>query len=629
MAAAAETKELKEGQLRNTLAPLPETRRGYATHMYAINQKPSKTAPGGDKLIYTNGRSVIVRDLADPSKAWTFTEHKAKVNVAQFSPNGEWVASGDDEGRVIVWSASSQIVKQTVPVGKSILDLAWDSEGKRIVAVGDGAEAKAKVFAWDTGNNVGTIDFHSKAILSVAYKPTRPFRIVTSSEDLLVNFYEGPPFKFKSSAKEHDRYPNVVRFSPDGAQFASIGSDQKVLVYNGTTGEIAKRVEDKENGHKGAIFSFAWSPDGTQLLTASADRTAKLWSIAESKVLTTFTFPPSPNTIDDQQMSALWHGSYMLTVSLSGQINYLDVANPSKPKLVVQGHKENITAFAFESKSRTLYTSDLAGKLARWNMDSGMATWFTGAIPKTVVGAAISCDGERLATISLDDRIRINETKTGAYSTAASGLPGRPVAVAAASRNGNLFAVVTEEPALVLVRDGAVGETISLDFAPLNVAFSVDDSELTITGKANILKTYTVSASGATVKATLEGPIRNVNAAAYSADGKFLVAVDANRRVSIYDAARTNKSADGWQYHSSNVTDAAFSPSSARLVTCSMDESIIVYDDLVTFVPEKRRLINLAHTGGVQRVAWLSETSLVTAGGDRSLKVWDLPPKRA
>lgn len=52
---------------------------------------------------------------------------------------------------------------------------------------------------WDSGSNVGEFDGHSKRVLSCAFKPTRPFRIVTCGEDFLVNFYEGPPFKFKQS----------------------------------------------------------------------------------------------------------------------------------------------------------------------------------------------------------------------------------------------------------------------------------------------------------------------------------------------------------------------------------------------------------------------------------------------
>jgi WD40 repeat protein len=52
---------------------------------------------------------------------------------------------------------------------------------------------------WDSGTNVGEFDGHSRRVLSCAYKPTRPFRVVTCGEDFLVNFYEGPPFRFKQS----------------------------------------------------------------------------------------------------------------------------------------------------------------------------------------------------------------------------------------------------------------------------------------------------------------------------------------------------------------------------------------------------------------------------------------------
>ena len=53
------------------------------------------------------------------------------------------------------------------------------------------------VFLWDSGSSVGTISGHIKTINSLSYKPTRPFRIVTASEDHSTCFFEGPPFKFK------------------------------------------------------------------------------------------------------------------------------------------------------------------------------------------------------------------------------------------------------------------------------------------------------------------------------------------------------------------------------------------------------------------------------------------------
>ena len=32
-------------------------------------------------------------------------------------------------------------------------------------------------------------------------------------------------------------------------------------------------------GHGGTIWSVSWSPDGSQVLTASADKTARIWPV--------------------------------------------------------------------------------------------------------------------------------------------------------------------------------------------------------------------------------------------------------------------------------------------------------------------------------------------------------------
>ena len=44
------------------------------------------------------------------------------------------------------------------------------------------------------------------------------------------------------------------------------------------------------------------------------------------------------SAIEDQQVSCLWQGKHMLSVSLAGHISYLDPANPSKPLRVIKVH---------------------------------------------------------------------------------------------------------------------------------------------------------------------------------------------------------------------------------------------------------------------------------------------------
>ena len=42
------------------------------------------------------------------------------------------------------------------------------------------------------------------------------------------------------------------------------------------------------------------------------------------------------NELEDQQLGCLWQGDYLLSVSLSGYINYLDKNNPSAPIRVIK-----------------------------------------------------------------------------------------------------------------------------------------------------------------------------------------------------------------------------------------------------------------------------------------------------
>jgi WD40 repeat protein len=127
------------------------------------------------------------------------------------------------------WDHPERLLKIEVPVfAGEIKDLDWDNESKKIVAVGDGSGQLAKVFVWDTGNSVGEMVGHNKRVISVSYRPTRPFRIFTASEDMSTIFYAGPPFRLDHSNRCHTNFVNCVRFSPDGNHAVSVGADKKV-----------------------------------------------------------------------------------------------------------------------------------------------------------------------------------------------------------------------------------------------------------------------------------------------------------------------------------------------------------------------------------------------------------------
>lgn len=81
------------------------------------------------------------------------------------------------------------------------------------------------------------------------------------------------------------------------------------------------------------VLQVSWSPDSNQLISASGDKTVKLWDVGAGTAVTTFKLGTD---VSDQQLGCLWQGQHLLSISLSGYINYLDKNNPERPIRIIK-----------------------------------------------------------------------------------------------------------------------------------------------------------------------------------------------------------------------------------------------------------------------------------------------------
>ena len=258
-----------------------------------------------------------------------------------------------------------------------------------------------------------------RPINTVDFKPSRPFRIVTGSEDNTAAVYEGPPFKFKGTKTDHSRYCQVVRYSPDGNFWASGGFDGKIFLYDGKDSEPKGEL----SGHTGGVYGLAWDGASKKLLSASGDKTCRVWDVANMVCLATFKMGEG---VEDQQVGCLWSGPHMVSVSLSGFLNYLDMDNPAKVKQVVKGHNKPITALCLGSNRKTFYSGSSDGAIISWDSETGRNERISGPGHGVQVTAILQGSGTSIFTVGFDDTLRQFDSATGQYSGAAVSLSAQP-----------------------------------------------------------------------------------------------------------------------------------------------------------------------------------------------------------
>lgn len=559
----------------------------------------------------------MIRDLNNLLSIDYYTQHTHKVNVAKFAPTGFYIASGDESGNVRIWStenADKTIKLEKRVLSKSVRDLAWTGDSQRVVAVGDGKQEYGAVFAYDMGTNTGEISAHSKEVLTCDSRPERPFRIATGGADLSLNFFTGPPFKFSHSNKDHERFINCIRYSPDGSTFASCSSDKKVIFFEGKTGEKLGELS-QTNGHKLSIYGLSYL-DNKHIVTASGDKSVKLWNIDTKECVATTVIGDSTNDI---QVGVSVIAGVPVSISLNGDLNVLS-KDCTRVERKILGHNARVNKIVVDKKSggKFFYTCSTGGQLIKWEVGVGSVAKVQGNGHQDVTINTMAIAGDKLITAAQNNEVRLVNLSDFTYVGDATTLLGSPNDVSV-SADGNLVAISTHVGATLLSADGKILSEVKIDKDPQSISIKPDGSEIAVGCKDKKIRVYKVAGQkivdGATELAENTAKIQKVS---YSPDGALLASADSAYDVVIFDTASWKPKYSNMTYHSSAVVDVDWSDDSKYMLTCSLDKNLIVWD----LAAGKRVKTDMAHHLGVSTCAFIDSETFVSGGEDFMCKTW-------
>jgi WD40 repeat protein len=211
--------------------------------------------------------------------------HTDEVWSVAFSPDGKLLASGADDGFILLWEvASGRQVQVLAGHSTKHAYLTFSPDGHTIVAGGKAGT----VNRWDadTGQIKEPWRWHGDEVRPVAYSPDGRL-LASGGKDGTVQLLDAHTGRRRSVFRGSPFFTNLA-FSPDGRTLASVSDAPTPSVRFWDTETLEERAL---TGHTGDILGLAFHPGGELVATTALDGTVRLWAATpKGQALRTFDF---------------------------------------------------------------------------------------------------------------------------------------------------------------------------------------------------------------------------------------------------------------------------------------------------------------------------------------------------